>query len=42
MSSTERILTLFLKKTHTYNTESNKFELKKSVVFKNEEKKLNK
>ena len=42
MSNTERILTLFLKETLIYNVEKDKFELKKLIVFKNKEKKLNK
>ena len=42
MSSTERISTLSSEEILTHNTETNKFELKKSTVFKNEEKKLNK
>ena len=42
MSSIERISTLFSKETLTYNTKTNKFELKKFIVFKNKEKKLNK
>ena len=42
MSSTERISTLFLEETLTHNIKVNKFELKKLIVFKSEEKKLNK
>ncbi len=42
MSNTERISIPFSKETLTYNTKTNKFELKKTIVFKNEEKKLNK
>ena len=42
MSSTERISTSFSEETLTHNTKTNKFKLKKSIVFKNEEKKLNK
>ena len=42
MSSTERISTSFSEETFTHNVETNKFELKKSIVFKSKEKKLNK
>ena len=42
MLSTQRTLTSFSEETFINNTETNKFELKKSIVFKNEEKKLNK
>ena len=42
MSNTERISTSFSEETFTHSIETNKFELKKSIVFKNEEKKLNK
>ena len=42
MSSTERILTSFLKETFTLNVKRDKFKLRKFIVFKNEEKKLNK
>ena len=42
MSSIERILTFFSEKTLTHNVEKDKFELKKLIVFKSEEKKLNK
>ena len=42
MSSTERISTLFSEETLTYNVEKDKFKLKKLIVFKSEEKKLNK
>ena len=42
MLSIERISTLFSEETFTYNAKENKFELKKFIVFKNKEKKLNK
>ena len=42
MLSTERILTSFLKETLTYNVKKDKFKLKKLIVFKSKEKKLNK
>ena len=42
MLSTERTSTSFSEKTLTHNVEKDKFELKKLIVFKNEEKKLNK
>ena len=42
MSSTERISTSFSKETFTYNVEKDKFKLKKLIVFKSKEKKLNK
>ena len=42
MLNTERISTSFSEETLIYNTETNKFKLKKSIVFKNKEKKLNK
>ena len=42
MSSTVRISTSFSEETLTYNAEKDKFKLKKLIVFKNKEKKLNK
>ena len=42
ISSTERISTSFSKKTFTHNVEKDKFKLRKFIVFKNKEKKLNK
>ncbi len=42
MLNTERISTSFLEKTFIYNVEKDKFKLKKLIVFKNKEKKLNK
>ena len=42
MSSTERISTSSLEEILIHNTIANKFELKKFIMFKNKEKKLNK
>ncbi len=42
MLSIERTLTSSSEETLTYNVEKDKFELKKLIVFKSEEKKLNK